>query len=236
MTLRDATFDNSGKQTSEAEFYVPLDWTGFLQDATTKLGNTLFNRSMGRKVTKQDGQTMYDDESGAVDNYVFSNPQCTFFQSAGNKGEVLEGNPAICGIAVSKNVITVGATLSRRPKDGFQAAITTKNNAEDPACVASWSSSGPPCLTASRIKPDVMAPGSLILSVRAQNLTDQDIGRYEAQSGRWPDVNWTLVSGTSQATPLVSGCAAILRVSSQAIWVQEPQRSVDKSGIGWWSN
>ncbi|KAK1146649.1 hypothetical protein N8T08_002722 [Aspergillus melleus] len=92
----------------------------------------------------------------------------------------------IGGQAAAKNCITVGA------------CGTTRDGSIDE--IADYSSRGP--TTDGRIKPDVMAPGTKILSA-CSRARKRDISA--------PDQLWRLDTGTSMATPLVAGCVAVLR-------------------------
>ncbi|KAI9656854.1 MAG: hypothetical protein M1821_003493 [Bathelium mastoideum] len=62
-----------------------------------------------------------------------------------------------------------------------------------------------------RIKPDIVAPGFNIFSAHTRHDCGENVSGAEATSKSFPGVKWKLRSGTSHATPLVSGCAAILR-------------------------
>ncbi len=58
-----------------------------------------------------------------------------------------------------------------------------------------------------RIKPDLCAPGTYILSTRSRRLLNASLfwGSYAANT------NYAYMGGTSMATPLVAGCAALVR-------------------------
>ncbi|MCL6451913.1 MAG: S8 family serine peptidase [Acetobacteraceae bacterium] len=93
--------------------------------------------------------------------------------AAGNSGS--SGSNTVGSPACAKNVITVGATETSTPEN-----------------IAYFSSRGP--TDDSRIKPDVMAPGSYITSAQ-RGVVD----------------GYTQMQGTSMATPQVSGAAALVR-------------------------
>lgn len=76
--------------------------------------------------------------------------------------------------------------------------------------LASWSSQGP--AEDGRVKPDVVAPGAQIVSARGQNTGNRNSpnARFE-QAHCGFNNSLTPKSGTSMATPLVAGAAALVR-------------------------
>jgi hypothetical protein len=114
--------------------------------------------------------------------------------SAGNAGP---GYQTVGSPAVAKNVIATGASQNDRrnlPIEEF--AIY----ADGPDAMADFSSRGP-CADG-RIKPDLVAPGSWIASLRSIYANDD--------YAWWPISNEYLYQGgTSQAGPQVSGAAAV---------------------------
>src|SRR5205823_2488181 len=75
----------------------------------------------------------------------------------------------------------------------------------NPEGVAAFSSRGP--TRDHRIKPDVVAPGSVILSAKSRLAVANPI------FGISLDNDYMFDAGTSMATPLVAGCAAVVRES-----------------------
>jgi len=141
----------------------------------------------------------YSAQCLEADEWLWDHPAFLAVFSAGN-----EGRQAGCTIgdpAGAKNVLAVGASESLR-SDYPYGSYT-----DNPASLASFSSRGP--MPDGRIKPDLCAPGTGILSVRAAYLkqydTDLGWGSYAANT------NYTYCAGTSMSTPLVAGCAALVR-------------------------
>ncbi|MCA9980063.1 MAG: S8 family serine peptidase, partial [Anaerolineales bacterium] len=111
-----------------------------------------------------------------------------------------------------KNVITVGASESVRtgsnastwgawwPTEYPVAPIFADAVANNADGLAAFSSRGP--TLSNRLKPDIVAPGTNIVSTR----------NYSTGTG-WGvfDANYLYMGGTSMATPLVAGAAAIVR-------------------------
>ena len=103
-------------------------------------------------------------------------------------------------------VITVGAMKSEN----------TADRADD--LIASYSSKGP-SLVDHIVKPDLVAPGNLIVSTLAStdstiySLLPQNVVQmkyYTTTTSTAPSPNYFILSGTSMATPVVSGAAALL--------------------------
>ena len=165
----------------------------------------------------------YNSMSRQVDDFVFRNPDFCVLVAAGNDGvdknpvdgKVDEGSVNSPGTA--KNCITVGASQSERP--AFSAStfgrfwpsdfpvppLNTEPVAGDGNKMAAFSSRGP--TLDGRIKPDVVAPGTYILSTRSTKLS--------ATSNGWAaytaNPHYMYKGGTSMATPLTAGAVALIR-------------------------
>jgi subtilisin family serine protease len=132
----------------------------------------------------------YTTDSRNVDDYVRKNDMAVLF-AAGNEGP---NGGTISAPGTAKNAITVGATENLRPSFG--------SHADNINHVAQFSSRGP--TKDGRIKPDVMAPGTYILSARSS---------LAPNSSFWAnhDSKYAYMGGTSMATPIVAGNVAQLR-------------------------
>ncbi|HEY1752471.1 MAG TPA: S8 family serine peptidase [Caulobacteraceae bacterium] len=160
----------------------------------------------------------YDDEATQVDEFVHANPDMVICFAAGNDGSDDNQNGAVDGGSVSppgtaKNCITVGASESLRDGSPTYGSLRPDNfpidplyhdvSANNPEGMAAFSSRG--TTVDGRIKPDVVAPGTSILSTLSR------AAQAETVFGISPIAGYMFDTGTSMATPLVSGCAALVR-------------------------
>lgn len=143
----------------------------------------------------------YTWRSWQTDNYLWKHKNLTVLFSAGNKGSL--GTHSVSTQASAKNVIAVGASENYRPSISSWA-----NNISE---MAVFSSQGP-TWGDYRIKPDVVAPGTYILSTRASTITDF-WNHYWGSNSTYVGVNsrYAYMGGTSMSTPIVAGTAALIR-------------------------
>jgi serine protease AprX len=192
---------------------IPLD-IGELLKIAVDAGAKIINASWGRRL----GST-YDSGSHSVDKFIYENPEILVVVAAGNESTAPTGTyefKSIGAPATAKNVLTVGASNTDRAIPGTwgtfrgqsfpESAAADDPIAGDPQFVAGISSRGPTDFDS--IKPDVLAPGTFILSTRAAQLAGGL--EWKAKDVK-PDDGYVFIGGTSMATPVVSGLAAVLR-------------------------
>jgi serine protease AprX len=173
-----------------------------------------------------DPSLAYNTRSTEIDDFAWTHQDLVILFLAGNSGTDADSNGAvedgqIGAEAASKNAITVGASESnrgsatwkmgtyvdpRRPTVKFLAdPIKNDIPCNDASGMAAFSSRGP--TREGRYKPDVVAPGTCILSAKSRDLPATTTNSWGTSSDNlyWFD------AGTSMATPLVAGCAAVLR-------------------------
>ena len=164
----------------------------------------------------------YDEQCLALDQFLWDHKDFSVVVAAGNDGTDADGDGKINPMSVTapgtaKNCITIGACENRRPafnadtygqwwpKDYPVAPFKGDSMADNPNQVVPFSSRGP--TKDGRTKPDVVAPGTFILSTRSTMIAPNN----QAWAAFPASKLYFFMGGTSMATPLVSGAVALLR-------------------------
>jgi subtilisin family serine protease len=164
----------------------------------------------------------YEQTAQTLDRYVWDHPDFLVVAAGGNGGvdsdkDGVVDSMSLLSPATAKNCVTVGASENYVLKGGVQKPwgkfkeagknwgaepIASDMPSDNPNGLAAFSSRGP--TPDGRLKPDLVAPGTNVLSARS-HMPDSD--------KLWGEYNehylWS--GGTSMATPLVSGSAALVR-------------------------
>jgi hypothetical protein len=162
----------------------------------------------------------YVADSQQVDLAAWEHKDMLILFAAGNQGGDANGNGVVDPDSIgqpgtAKNVITVGASENQRPTDngnctwgacfsGFGAnPIADDLVSDDANGMAAFSSRGP--TDDGRIKPELVAPGTNIVSA---------LSKHPSAGTGWgahSNPNYAFQGGTSMATPLTAGAAAVVR-------------------------
>jgi hypothetical protein len=174
------------------------------------------------------GASQYTSASEDVDQYMWDNPDFLIIFAAGNWGSDLDGDGVIdlsnlSSPATAKNCITVGASEGLRTSgEGHDSPwgaawpygsgsiwelifsvdpISSDHVSDTPQGIAAFSSRGP--VIDGRYKPDLVAPGTNILSTRSSAASGTLWGTFDSK--------YLWGGGTSVAAAYVAGTAALMR-------------------------
>jgi len=208
---------------------VPID-LGVLFREAYWLGARVHSNSWGSPFSG-----IYSFQSRQTDRFVRRFPRMTITFSAGNSGEDRDGDGeidpgSVTAPATAKNILTVGASENDRQGDyacdteleysacesfgGQNRVGESAGNAEQ---VAFFSGRGP--TRDGRIKPDVVAPGTWVLSGYAGLYREGYDPEPNPVTGLFQEDGWgtpqgpeyKYFGGTSMANPMVAGAAAVVR-------------------------
>ena len=202
------------------------DYTGDMLKQAYTNGARIHSDSWGFG-TNYSGKYVYD--AMYADGYMWTNQNFIMVIAAGNDGIDANSDGVIDAGSVScpgtaKNCLCVGAAENYRdlsytwggswsndyPKDPIKSDKISQTTT--PQGLAAFSGRGP--TLDGRFKPDIVAPGTDVISVRGRMAQDDGWGIYTSNT------NYLYEGGTSMATPLTSGALALVR-----------QWLVDRKGI-----
>ncbi len=190
------------------------DYTALIGN-TYALGARISSNSWGANTSgaytadEQAYDALVRDAQPGTGAYAGNQPMIVVF-SAGNAGP---GAGTTGSPGNAKNVITVGAAENYRPTvmDGCGIAAAEADNAQD---IISFSSRGP--TADSRVKPDIVAPGTHIMGAASQDPGFDGSGvcggSPNPPNSYYPpgQTLYTWSSGTSHSAPGISGAASLI--------------------------
>ena len=191
---------------------IPDDLSDMFDDAAAN-GTHIHTNSWGSSVAGQ-----YTTNSMQADHSARNHTGMLILFAAANEGTDSNSDGEIDldsmgAPATSKNVLTVGASENDRgtqitsewgqwwPGDYPQDPINSDRMANNTEGMAAFSSRGP--VDDGRLKPDVSAPGTFILSAKSRQTTSTGWGSHT-------NSDYTYMGGTSMATPITAGASALL--------------------------
>jgi hypothetical protein len=169
----------------------------------------------------------YTSDARQADEFLWNHQDMLIVFAAGNDGadSLPTGNPdgvvdedSLSAPGTAKNVLTVGASENARTNGGHAASTwSIFGYYADPLSndmvsasydgtnqgIAAFSSRGP--CDDGRTKPDIVAPGTDIISCRSRKISSVGWGAVDGTT------NYMYSGGTSMATPLTAGAAGLVR-------------------------
>lgn len=163
------------------------------------------------------GENGYNYQCRSFDSYMWQNDDFLVLIAAGNDGRY-DATNTVSAPSTAKNSLSIGASHSFGDDRDFGML--------GPAHVADFSSRGP--TADGRIKPDILGPGKYIVGAGARptEYGECDDGRPGPGDGR---AGLKSMMGTSMATPIVAGTAALVRQYLEEGWHETGEKDLNKA-------
>lgn len=196
---------------------IPDDLTPLFEFAYEN-GARVHSNSWGSATKKGE----YTSKCETLDEFVWEHKDFLVIVAAGNEG-VQKGASiepmSVIPPGTAKNCLTVGASENNRPgqfsdtygdwwpKKFMERPFNSKAMVDSIDHIVPFSGRGPSA-PAGRRKPDIVAPGTFVLSTRSSQMPSNNFawGAFPAAKNYY-----MYMGGTSMAAPLVAGSAALVR-------------------------
>ena len=191
----------------------------------------------------------YTADSMTTDEFIWDHPDLLVAYAAGNEGIDLDRDGVVDPSSLdapgsAKNAMTVGASESGRVSGtgGYTGRtyggswgadyrappistdLISSSPGSEPQGMAAFSSRGP--AADGRTKPDLVAPGTDIVSVRSRASADTGWGALAGNT------NYCFMGGTSMATPLAAGAATLVRqYCTDVLGMAQPSAALLKAAL-----
>jgi serine protease AprX len=207
-----------GKQEVSGYYGIPTELKDLFSCAYQNgTGAKIHSNSWGNEDSKY--ASKYTNRCIGIDDFMWEHKDFLVVVAAGNNGSHFQDGKeialgSICPPGTAKNCLTVGASENYRISEEFQETYGSKHGFTcEPFCndittdsiddIAAFSSRGP--CEDGRYKPDVVAPGTFILSTRSSQIANDDSCSAPYNN------DYMYMCGSSMATPLVAGGVALVR-------------------------
>ncbi len=170
----------------------------------------------------------YSSAAATVDGLVrdadttAGNQELMILFSAGKSGP---GASTVGAPGTAKNVLTVGATQN----DRCGSYVPSQQDGPSIDTITKSSSRGP---SQGRVKPDVVAVGTDLLSVDSLDCTSAPGDPCEEGWDQpWTGISYRLMAGTSMSTPLTAGAAAVFYEFYRTSFFADPSPALAKAAL-----
>ncbi len=178
-------------------------------------------------------------KSEVIDAFAYTHPDLLLLFAAGNDEDDVNGNGILDmsflgETSVAKNILSIGACENETSVDGEDrnyvsvfgickhkdfkalansaAKFSMSDSADDIVLFSNRGRVAPAPLGTGRVRPDLVAPGTNIMSTRppaANKLEDPITGWHDPKTA--PVADYYVEHGTSMATPIAAGAALLVR-------------------------